>query len=200
MGAHFSTCNIIIVENQNFVKCLEIQIPNFLFVLKSGGMLASGLRMTTKILQSTFTTLYEQDYYLWIETTLKQLQNQDRENLDWQHLAEEIEALGIEQRRKLESYLKQLLIHLLIYRYWQTEKEFCERGWKNEICNFRDELEFSCRSKTLYNYLLGCIDAVYFKARKQAIQKTGLSSDIFPEQCPFTVENILNSDYFPDEN
>ena len=71
--------------------------------------------MTTKILPSIQTNLYEEDYYLWIETTLKQLENQDIDNLDWQHLTEEIEALGIEQRRKVESYLKQLLIHLLLY-------------------------------------------------------------------------------------
>ncbi|MTJ10268.1 MULTISPECIES: DUF29 domain-containing protein [unclassified Anabaena] len=153
--------------------------------------------MTTKIFPSIQPTLYEEDYYLWIETTLQQLQNQDIENLDWQHLVEEIEALGIEQRRKVESYLKQLLIHLLLYCYWESEKEFCQRGWKNEISNFRDELEFSCRSKTLYNYFLNCLDSVYLKARKQAIQKSGLSSEIFPEQCPFTPDDILNSDYFP---
>ncbi|MEH1871181.1 DUF29 domain-containing protein [Nostoc sp.] len=106
--------------------------------------------MTTGILKSVEPTLYEEDYYLWVETTLKQLENKDIGNLDWQHLAEEIEALGIEQRRKVESYLKQLLIHLLLYRYWETQKEDCQRGWQIEITNFRDELEFYFRSKTLY--------------------------------------------------
>lgn len=153
--------------------------------------------MTTKILSSPHNNLYEEDYYLWIETTLQQLQNQDIQNLDWQHLIEEIEALGIEQRRKVESYLKQLLIHLLLYSYWQSEKEFCQRGLKNEIANFRDELEFSFRSKTLYNYFLQCLNSVYLKARKQTIIKTGLPREIFPEQCPFTPEQILNNDYFP---
>lgn len=156
--------------------------------------------MTTTISTHLQSTLYETDHYLWIENTLKQLENRDINNLDWQHLAEEIEALGIEQRRKVESYLKQLLIHLLLYCYWESEREFCQRGWKNEIANFRDELEFSCRSKTLYNYFLGCLDSVYLKARKQAINKTGLPSATFPEQCPFTPEQILNSDYFPDSD
>ena len=82
--------------------------------------------MTTEILKSVGSTLYEKDYYLWVETTLKQLENKDIENLDWQHLTEEIEALRIEQRRKVESYLKRLLIHLLLYRYWENEKENCQ--------------------------------------------------------------------------
>jgi hypothetical protein len=60
--------------------------------------------MTIKALPSIQPNLYEEDYYLWIETTLKQIQNQDIENLDWQHLAEEIEALGIEQRRKRDYF------------------------------------------------------------------------------------------------
>lgn len=86
--------------------------------------------MTTEIFQSVDTALYEEDYYLWVETTVQQLKNQDIENLDWQHLIAEIEALGIEQRRRVESYLKQLLIHLLLYRYWETEKGYCQRGWQ----------------------------------------------------------------------
>ncbi|MHC5936024.1 DUF29 domain-containing protein [Nostoc sp.] len=154
--------------------------------------------MTTEILKSVEPTLYDEDYYLWVETTLEQLENKDIENLDWRHLAEEIEALGIEQRRKVESYLKQLLIHLLLYRYWETQKPDCQRGWQIEITNFRDELEFSFRSKTLYNYSLNCLDAVYIKARRQAIQKTGLRPEIFPEKCPFTPEDIFNSEYFPE--
>lgn len=143
------------------------------------------------------TTLYDQDYYLWLEITLKQLKEGNLEQLDWDHLTEEIEALGNEQRRKVESYLKQLLIHLLLYKYWQSEKVYCPNGWENEIDNFRDELEFLLRSTTLYNYFLEKLDLVYPKARKQVIKKTGLDADIFPQQCPFTPEEILNSDYLP---
>ncbi|MFN5241774.1 MAG: DUF29 domain-containing protein [Aphanizomenon sp.] len=153
--------------------------------------------MTTAISTNLQSTLYETDHYLWIETTLKQLENRDIDNLDWQHLSEEIEALGIEQRRKVESYLKQLLIHLLLCCYWETEKETCQRGWQIEISNFRDELEFSFRSKTLYNYFLSCLEQVYTKARRQVIQKTGLPTEIFPKQCHFSLEDILNNEYFP---
>jgi hypothetical protein len=152
----------------------------------------------TTTLRSLNPTLYQEDYYSWLEITLQQVKDQNAENLDWQHLAEEIEALGSEQRRAVESYLKHLLIHLLLYRYWETEKHYCQRGWKLEITNFRDELEFYLRSKTLHNYFLKSLDSVYLKARRQAIQKTNLSPENFPKQCPFSPEDILDSDYFPD--
>jgi hypothetical protein len=42
--------------------------------------------MVSRIAETSTTNLYEEDYLLWIETTLKQLQEQDTENLDWQNL------------------------------------------------------------------------------------------------------------------
>jgi hypothetical protein len=57
-------------------------------------------------------SLYEEDYVEWLEVTLKQLQSRDLGKLDWQHLIEEIEGLGREQKNKVESYLRQLLKHL----------------------------------------------------------------------------------------
>lgn len=148
--------------------------------------------MTTQV-----KTLYDQDYYLWLETTLKQLKEQDINHLDWKHLIEEIEELGSEQRRKVERYLRQLLIHLLLYRYWESERVRCGNGWRIEIGNFRDELEFLLRSKTLYNYMLEQVEKVYSKARRLAINKTELAPKTFPEICPFSISNILDPDYLP---
>ncbi|MEL6438617.1 MAG: DUF29 family protein [Cyanobacteria bacterium J06621_8] len=50
--------------------------------------------------------LYESDYYLWLQTTVEQIRQQDLDNLDQKHLIEELEQLGNEQRRKVKSFLK----------------------------------------------------------------------------------------------
>jgi hypothetical protein len=146
----------------------------------------------------TSKSLYETDYMLWVETTLEQIKHRQIDKLDWDNLAEEIESLGIEFRHKVDSYLKQLLIHLLLYQYWTSEREFCGEGWRDELDNFRDELDTLFESKTLYNFFLTRIDLIYPKARKRAIKKTGLSPNCFPEQCPFSVSELLDSDFYPE--
>lgn len=146
--------------------------------------------------QEEIKSLYEQDFLLWIETTVEQLQRKDIDHLDWENLIEEIKSLGNEERRKVDSYLKQLLLHLLLDQYWLTERELCRRGWRTEITNFRDELEDLFRSKTLYNYFLQRVDEVYFKSKRLATEKTGLMSKTFSHECPYTVEQILDFDFF----
>jgi Domain of unknown function DUF29 len=84
--------------------------------------------------------IYERDYSEWLEITLAQLENNDLENIDWEHLIEEIAALGNEQKHKVESYLRQLIKHLLIYKYWELEKAYCAKGWVEEIDDFKSQL------------------------------------------------------------
>lgn len=144
--------------------------------------------------ETRLTDIYEKDYYLWLVKTIELVKNRNVNQLDWEHLTEEIEALGNEQRRKVKSYLGQLLIHLLLYHYWENEKPYCGRGWQEEISNFRYELGLLLESKTLYNYFLKNIEEVYKKARKRAIETTQLSASVFPEKCPFSTQEILGDD------
>ena len=141
--------------------------------------------------------IYEQDYPEWLDITLNQLQNRDLENVDWEHLIEEITALGNEQRRKVESYLRQLIKHLLLYQYWETEKSYCGKGWIEEIDNFRSELDLLLESKVLYNHCAKILDKIYIKARNNAIRKSELSPEIFPENCPYSLTEILNPEWLP---
>ncbi|MBR8827108.1 MAG: DUF29 domain-containing protein [Gomphosphaeria aponina SAG 52.96 = DSM 107014] len=142
--------------------------------------------------------IYTEDFLLWVDTTSEQIQQRDVENLDWEHILEEIVALGNEQRHKVESYLLRLFIHLLLYKYWETERTWSGKGWEKEIDNFRIELELLLESKNLYNHFLGQMDSIYLKARKNAIRKSKLAPEIFPESSPFSVEELLDFGFLPE--
>ena len=141
--------------------------------------------------------IYEQDYPEWLDITLSQLQSRDLENIDWEHLIEEITVLGNEQRRKVESYLLRILIHLLLYNYWNSEEDWSGRGWEKEIDNFRLELDLLLESKVLYNHCEKVIHKIYIKARNNTIRKSQLSPEIFPETCPYSLTEILNPEWLP---
>jgi hypothetical protein len=42
------------------------------------------------------------------------------------------------------------------------------------------------------------LDECYQDARKDASKETKLSAETFAEQCPFTSQEILDSDFLPD--
>lgn len=57
--------------------------------------------------------LYAEDFGLWIEQTIQQLQNHKFEALDIEHLVEELVDLGKSEKNALKSNLTILLAHLL---------------------------------------------------------------------------------------
>ena len=59
------------------------------------------------------TSLYEQDILLLVEDTVNKLKNHDFKNLDIDNLIEDVESLGISQKKELISRLMVLLEHLL---------------------------------------------------------------------------------------
>ncbi len=138
--------------------------------------------------------LYEIDDYLWIEETVKLLKEKRFDELDLENLIEELEDLGSEKRHKVESLLKQIICHLLLLEYWDTEYERNYRHWRSEVFNFRDQLNGRITTN-FYQYLEENVTKIYQKARKYVQLKSGL--DTFPQDCPYTLQQLLDEDWLP---
>ena len=127
-------------------------------------------------------TLYDQDFALWIETTVKQLKAGELQKIDVENLIEEIESLGKSQRKAVRSFLLKLLEHLLKRCYIPFPE--CYRGWEIEIRNFRRELKQEFKdSPSLKNFMLEILTESYQDAL------VNLQEDYpeinFPDTCPF---------------
>ncbi|NET61581.1 MAG: DUF29 domain-containing protein [Symploca sp. SIO2E6] len=83
--------------------------------------------------------LYEQDILLWVEDTVAKLKARDFENLDLENLIEEVESLGISQKKELTSRLMVILEHLLKRLYVNSPYDF--NGWERTIRTQRNDLE-----------------------------------------------------------
>ena len=144
------------------------------------------------------TNLYETDFNLWIEQTVKQLKNGQIQDLDIENLIEEVQSIGSTDKREIKSRLIVLIMHLLKYKYQPKKKT---KSWTSTIITQRNELELVLEnSPSLNPFLKENISECYQKARKNAARETKLPLTTFPLECPFTPEQIIDSDYFPDTN
>ena len=139
--------------------------------------------------------LYELDYLAWYEKTLEQLKNNHSNELDLESLSEVLENLVRDTKRSGESYLRQIIIRLLLIEYWESEKiNRCH--WAAEIVNFRSELETDMTTN-FKKHLDLVKENIYQKALKYVIKKTELNKTLFPIQCPYSLEQLLDDDWFP---
>ncbi len=140
--------------------------------------------------------LYETDYLQWLETTVILLKNRQLGELDYEHLIEELAALGRREKTAVKSLLLQIIIHLLLAQYWLGERENNLNHWSAEIITFRVQLEDRLTTN-LENYLATELDNIYANARLIVQKKTNLNQQI-PEKCPYTIEQLLQKTWFPD--
>ena len=139
---------------------------------------------------------YETDFYLWTQQQAALLRQGQLQAVDVANLAEEIESMGKSDRRTLGSHLRNVLLHLLKWRY-QPERRGA--SWESSIRNGRDEVEaILADSPSLVPQLPTLLETEYRRSRRNAASETGLPAITFPEACPFTVEQILDPDYWPD--
>jgi hypothetical protein len=154
--------------------------------------------MTT--IQSTttaITSLYDRDFYLWLQTTINILKEGKFAEVDLENLLEELESMGRSDKNALKSNLKVLLMHLLKYKY-QPEKR--TNSWRYIILEHRQRLRDTFKtSPSLYRFFEDIFNESYQDARELAADETGLSINLFPTESPFTVEEVLNPDFLPSE-
>ena len=141
-------------------------------------------------------TTYDTDFYLWTQQQAALLRQGQTMELDMANLAEEIEDMGKNNRLALESALSNVIMHLLKWRY-QPERR--GTSWKLSIRNGRRQIEKRLKnSPSLKPQLPVIVQEEYPPARENAADKTGLPLSTFPDQCPFTVEQLLDVEYWPD--
>jgi hypothetical protein len=140
---------------------------------------------------------YEGDFFAWTQEQAKILRAHRTAGLDWENLAEEIDSMGRRDRRELESRLRLMLHHLL---KWRVQPGLRGRSWQRTLIEQRRQAEkLLNESPSLRPQVPALIDEVYPDALADAIDETGLGPQTFPAECPFTVEQILDPQYLPDD-
>jgi hypothetical protein len=138
---------------------------------------------------------YDEDFYAWTEEQARLLRTGDFAALDAENLAEEIEGMGRSDRRELENRLTLLLAHLLT---WQCQPGFRSRSRSALLDEQRLHIDYLfVDAPSLRSLAPGMLTPAYELARLRAVAATGLADNTFPEECPFTLEQILSPNFLP---
>ena len=142
-------------------------------------------------------SLYQQDFYLWTESTANLLREAKFSQLDLVNLIEEVESMGRSEKRELKSRLIILLMHLLKWKYQPAKRS---HSWRSTISEQRISLEELLEdSPSLQPFLLEVFAQCYQKSRIKAASETNINLDLFPEESPFTDIETLDFTYLPTE-
>jgi len=142
-------------------------------------------------------SLYEQDIHAWTQQTAELLRQGRFQEVDIEHLVEELESLARRDRQALISRLKILLAHLL---KWQYQPAHRSSSWRGSILEQRlriRDLLLDCPS--LKPFLAEAATAAYGDGVRLASKETGLPLTLFPETLPYALDPMLDDDWLPGE-
>jgi hypothetical protein len=141
-------------------------------------------------------SLYERDFYRWIEQQASRLREGRLDRLDVANLLEEIEDMGRSEKRAVEDNLVVLLTHLLKYRF---QPDQWSSGWRGSFVEHRRRLRKLLKeSPSLVPVARGMFAECSADSCEQTAAASGLSPDSFSAEPPFTLEQVLDPKYLPD--
>jgi hypothetical protein len=139
--------------------------------------------------------LYERDILSWSRhqaDLLRRLARGERVNdVDWEHVVEEIEDVGLSELNAVRSYLRLMLVHLLKVQGWPESP--AADHWRREITSFQSDAE-----QRFAPSMRQSIDLIhlYTRALKELrnAKFDGVSPRPWPLTCPVTLDELLSAE------
>jgi len=138
--------------------------------------------------------LYDHDVLAWSErqaALLRRVARGERVNdVDWDHVVEEIEDVGLSELHAVHSYLRQMLVHLLRLHGWPDLE--ADNHWRGEIVAFQTDL-----ARRFAPSMHQRIDLTQIHDR--AVRQTEVTryDGVFglspPKACPVTLDQLVNA-------
>jgi Domain of unknown function DUF29 len=139
---------------------------------------------------------YDKDFYAWALESAELLRQKKFDQIDIEHIAEEIESMGKSNKRSLINHLSVLITHLLKCKF-QAERR--GTSWENTIERQRIDIqELLEESPSLKHEIELKFSLAYKRARLDASSEMGIKKNVLPEKCPFSLSQCLDNEFFPD--
>ncbi len=145
------------------------------------------------------TVSYQHDYYGWIQNNVHAIRERRFKDVDWVNVAEELEDMGKSERRAVRSQLARLVAHLLKWSYQPEARRLSEHSWRATIEDARNTVrELVAESPSFQPQLPDFLASAYRSALAQAVAETNLPKQTFPAVCPWSLDQVLDDDFWPE--
>ena len=141
--------------------------------------------------------LYKEDFYAWTREQAAALRAHfgGDNRLDVEHLAEEIEDLGRSEPQAVESFIEQIVAHLLKLDYSGLDRP--RAGWRREVVAFRVSMRRKM-TPSIRRRVRRKLPALYEEGAQLAAASLHDTEPDFrrrlPKTCPYDWAAIENRD------
>lgn len=148
-----------------------------------------------KTLAKTPDTLYERDFHAWLVDQAETLRARSADDIDWDNLAEEVESVGLSQKREIRDRLGVLLMHLLKWEHRPAQRS---HSWQSTISEQRAHIQGLLElSPSLGRFPEEAMDWSYRWAARHAARETMLTAATFPQEPPYNAAQALDDSFMP---
>lgn len=139
---------------------------------------------------------HDEDFYGWAVNTALLLREGRMSEIDIDSLIEEMDDMASSEKRQLVNRLSVLIAHLL---KWQFQPAMRGHSWIYTIKEQRLQAkDIYIDNPSLKNKLSEILVRAYSSAIYKAARDTGFEVKIFPKVCPYTFEQIMDEDFYPE--
>jgi hypothetical protein len=141
--------------------------------------------------------LYEHDILDWADrqaALLRRLARGERVNdaIDWPHVIEEVQDVGLSELHACQSLLQQSLLHLL--KLHLEPDAAAVPHWRGEVVGFLSGVERRFAPSMRQRIDLA---GLWTAAQRQLAAERGSRPARLPDACPFTLDELLAPDADP---
>jgi hypothetical protein len=186
------------LSGQAYVNGAVTGLTNLLGVLEKTKIYLTNAAVISPVPSMEMTRL-DDDFHSWLVDQAQALHARRSDLLDWDALAEELEAMAARERREGKKQLRNLLAHLLKWSFQSEQLPRRAHSWRRTIRETREELNDLLEdSPGLVTPLKNAFSKVYDRARSKASDDTRLPLDRFPAISPWTFDDALAEEFWPE--
>ncbi len=142
------------------------------------------------------SSLYDKDFCDWTMKNAELMRQGKLSEVDFDHIAEELESMGKSEKRAFINRLAVLFAHLL---KWQFQPGIRSKSWKYSIKEQRASLlDLLDDSPSLSHDSDAKIKKAYGKALILAARETGFDESSFPDVCPYSFDQAIDDGFLPE--